>query len=267
MKHHNDNLLVAVDVETTGLESGYHEIVQIAVVPLGDDFEWYRPMMFFSHNMRPNHPERMNPEAMRVIKKSDDSLDYGMVVTEKAALARFVNEGIDQDRCADLFMDWFEKLRLKPKKKLIPVGHNLQFDMPMIKAWLGKEAFEYIFDPRCRDTMGVSLFWNDVDGFRGDRCTFKDVRLGSLCVSLKVENLKAHNAFDDAIATARCYGRMVKQFNLSAVVPEIDETNRPDTQATRFLERQEQQWLRTLPQHMKDLVIQEWLTNNEKSRL
>jgi len=118
-----------------------------------------------------------------------------------------------------MFVDWFESLHLKPKKRLCPVGHNLIFDMAFIKCWLGPDLYEYIFDPRLRDTQTISLFWNDVDDHHERRCMFKDAKLSSVCNSMKVENMCAHNAFDDALATARCYGRMVKQFNMSANIP------------------------------------------------
>ena len=37
--HLNGNLMAAVDLETTGTQPGYHEIIQIAVVPLDSEFQ------------------------------------------------------------------------------------------------------------------------------------------------------------------------------------------------------------------------------------
>ena len=39
MIHLNGNILCAVDVETTGLEVGFHEIWQIAVLPLDSNIK------------------------------------------------------------------------------------------------------------------------------------------------------------------------------------------------------------------------------------
>ena len=268
MKHHNDNLLCVLDVETSGLVAGYHEILQIAAVPLGDDYRWNRHLPFFNHIMRPDFVERVDPDAIKTLRRTDTSLDYAKVVISKADIARFCNEGIDQSKCADMFIAWFEKLRLKPKKRLIPIGHNIQFDMEMIKHWLGQDTYDYIFDPRWRDTMSVSLFWNDVDAFRGDRCTFKDAKLGSLCTSLKVENMQAHNAFDDAIATAECYGRMVKQFNMTAHIPKDDEVQPPSgSLEEKAMIRAEDRLVKDLPQSLKDKIIQDWISKSSVSEL
>lgn len=223
MKHFNDNLLCSLDIETTGLVYNYHEIVEIAVVPLGSDFKWNKHMMFFDQILRPEYPERLDKEAIGTLKRYDTSLDYDEVCTKTKDMVRFCSEGLEQSKVADMLLDWFERLRLKPKRRIIPLGHNLQFDMAFIKEWLGQESFDLIFDPRWRDTMGVSLFWNDVDGFKNDRCTFKDAKLGSLCTSLKVENKGPHRALDDAMATAECYGRMVKQFHIGSYIPRYDE--------------------------------------------
>lgn len=228
-------MLVALDIETSGLIPGWHEVLQIAVIPLREDFEWQRDFRFFDHYLRPEYLERVDTEAIRVMSREDTSLDYGKVVTRTNKFEKYVNEGLEQTKVADLFVDWFEKLGLKPKKRLLPVGHNLQFDMAFIKAWLGPDAYEYIFDSRHRDTQTISLFWNDVDHHHDRRCMFKDAKLASVCNSMKVENEMAHNAFDDALATARCYGRMVKQFNMSAsVIPmEQDAEELKQLQITR----------------------------------
>lgn len=260
MKHHNDNLLVSIDVETSGLLPGYHEILQIAAVPLGDDYRWNRHLNYFNHIMRPDFVERVDPDAVKTLRRHDTSLDYDEVVVSKAAIARFCTEGLEQSKCADMFVSWFEKLRLKPKKRLLPVGHNLQFDMAFIKAWLGQDSFDYIFDPRWRDTMCISLFWNDVDAFRGDRCTFKDAKLSSVCTSMKVENMMAHNAFDDCIATAECYANMVKQFNMTAVIPTEEEVQPPAGSTNeRAMLRAEDRLVKDLPQSLKDKIIKEYL--------
>jgi DNA polymerase III epsilon subunit-like protein len=260
-------MLCAIDVETSGLIAGYHEILQLAAIPLGDDYKWNRHLNFYNKYLRPDCVDRVDPEAVKVLKRYDTSLDYDQVITSKTDLNKFCETGIEQSRAADMFIAWFEKLGLKPKRRLLPVGHNLQFDMSFIEHWLGKHAYDYIFDPRWRDTMTVSLFWNDVDGFRNDRCMFKDAKLGSLCTSLKVENFCAHNAFDDAIATAECYGRMVKQFDLRAVVPnEEDLVVDPNCIAAKRESRAVEKLIKQIPDSVKEIVIAEYLANNPHLR-
>jgi DNA polymerase III alpha subunit (gram-positive type) len=266
MKHLNDNLLCAIDIETSGLIAGYHEILQIAVIPLGNDFEWNKHMQFFDHILRPDFVERVDVEAVKTLRRQDTSLDYDQVIISREKIAKYCSEGISQDRAIDSFLNWFERLHLKPKKRIIPIGHNLAFDMPFIKAWLGPESFDLVFDPRWRDTMGVSLFWNDVDAYRQDRCTFKDAKLSSVCTSMRVENMMAHNAFDDALATARCYGRMVKQFNLTAKIPEPEDLPVVNSKESRSHEKAQDKWLASLAKADKQKVIDEYLESLKESK-
>ena len=39
IQHLNGNLLCSVDTETTGLRAGYHELIQLGVVPLDGDLK------------------------------------------------------------------------------------------------------------------------------------------------------------------------------------------------------------------------------------
>ena len=56
--HLNGCLMAAVDLETTGTRPGYHEIIQIAVVPLDSDFRPLADVRPFYTLVKPEHPER-----------------------------------------------------------------------------------------------------------------------------------------------------------------------------------------------------------------
>ena len=57
--HLNGCLMAAVDLETTGTRPGYHEIIQIAVVPLGLRLQAAWPTCGHStRSSSPKHPER-----------------------------------------------------------------------------------------------------------------------------------------------------------------------------------------------------------------
>jgi DNA polymerase III epsilon subunit-like protein len=62
----NGNMLASIDVETTGLLAGVHEIVQIGLVPLDGDLnpcENHRP---FYHHICPQYPENAQ-KAKRIV--------------------------------------------------------------------------------------------------------------------------------------------------------------------------------------------------------
>ena len=61
--HLNGNLLVSVDLETTGRRPGYHEIIQIACVPLGPELKPAPGLLPFYTEIKPNFPERAEQQA------------------------------------------------------------------------------------------------------------------------------------------------------------------------------------------------------------
>jgi len=56
--HLNGNLLASIDLETTGLQAGYHEPIQIAIVPLNSDIRPLEGVRPFYTTIRPDFPER-----------------------------------------------------------------------------------------------------------------------------------------------------------------------------------------------------------------
>lgn len=54
--HLNGHIMAAVDVETTGLRPRYHDVIQVAVVPLNSDFKPLEGALPFYGEMQPRHP-------------------------------------------------------------------------------------------------------------------------------------------------------------------------------------------------------------------
>ena len=91
----NGNILAALDIETTGLLDAYHDIVQVAVVPLDNNLDPIDINPFYM-DIKPDHPERATPKAMQVNGLS----------LEELALAP------DRWEVADYFDEWWENLGL-----------------------------------------------------------------------------------------------------------------------------------------------------------
>ena len=92
LKNLKGNPFAVVDVETTGRIGGFHEIVQIAIVPLTLDLEVADDIAPFYQNIRPNHPERAEKRAEGVHGLQMDDL--------------LINAP-SQDRVLDYLMEWF----------------------------------------------------------------------------------------------------------------------------------------------------------------
>lgn len=192
--HLNGNILCAIDVETTGLRAGYHDIFQICILPLDSNFKPSKTVLPFYTEMLPRRPENTDPKAISL---------------NKTEYAQLLINGLDSDRVADLLIEWFDKLPLPIKKNIIPLAHNWVFDRGFILDWLGHETFEHIFAPMYRDTMVAASYDNDRADFHVTQIPFPKVNLKYLCSQLKVENQRHHDALADCVATAEVYRRMV----------------------------------------------------------
>jgi DNA polymerase-3 subunit epsilon len=185
MKHLRGNTVVSVDVETTGTQPGFHEIVQIAVVPLKDFEPCGEP---FYTNIQPSFPHRADPASIAIHGLTPEVLE----------------DAPDQMRASDLFAEWASQY----SGKLIPLAHSYTFEYGFLKAWLGSQ-FSSTFHYHPRDAMGLALALNDLAAIAGREPPFPSVSLANLCKQFGIENQKAHDAFSDAIAEAKLYKKML----------------------------------------------------------
>lgn len=192
--HLNGNLLCAIDFETTGKRPGYHEPVQVALVPLNSDVRPLDGVRPFYTNIRPKHPERAEPRAMAVHKLSMDDL---------------LLNAPEPERVRDMLIEWFEQLDLPVEKNLVPLAHNWAFEAGFLKAWIGMEDFEKLFHPVPRDAMTYAAAIDDHAAFHGEKIPFGRVGLGKLCNHYKVHNPNPHDALCDSIAEAAVYRAML----------------------------------------------------------
>lgn len=213
MDHLNGNIICCVDTETTGVIPGFNDIIEVCVLPLTFELSPSQNILPFSIEMVPKRPENIDFEAIRVQRtKYGQSLDDGYgdgIVRSKEKILKTITSGLDAYRAGELFVDWFEKLRLAPKKRIMPLAQNWAFDREFLIDWLGWKTFEYVFDPRYRDTMSISLYENDRADYRGLPVPFQKNSLGYLCKAMSVDRGQAHTALDDCVATAENYRKMI----------------------------------------------------------
>lgn len=196
MIHLNGHLLCAIDTETTGLDYLKNDIVEIAVVPL--DF-----------NLEPDY--NYIPFDIRMSPTNYDNIDYSVISKKK--LAYYEKEGYNPLIAADLFTEWFERLRLPDKCRIVPLAHNWIFDSDFIREWLGPSSYNLYFDSRHRDLMQVSLFLNDAADHQAERCPFPKNKLSYVLsqLDIEVDHDQLHTAFYDAIKTAEGYKKLCQR--------------------------------------------------------
>lgn len=195
--HLNGHILAAVDVETTGREPGYHEIIQIGIQPLDSYCNPMEDVSPFYHTIKPEHIERADPRATKV-----HNLD----------LEHLKIHSPDKWQVADYLDSWWSNLDLPLRKTLAPVAHNWQFEAGFLKAWLGVESFDQFFYWAARDTMLISVYLNDLAYLRGKLIPFQNVGLTSLCNKIGITNENPHDALADARAEAKVYKYLVEMY-------------------------------------------------------
>jgi DNA polymerase III epsilon subunit-like protein len=195
MPHNNGNVIAAVDFETTGTRAGYHEPIQIAIVPLNSDLRPIPGIVPFYHEIRPYFPERADPLATRV-----HGLD----------LDRLAVEAPEPGDVEVLLIEWWNRLELPFERRLIPLAHNWPFELSFFRAWLGTALTEALFTALPRDSMTYALGLNDKCFFRGQKALFPYVGLGDLCNHFGVVNTKPHDSLADSIAEAEVYRHLLQ---------------------------------------------------------
>lgn len=188
-------MMAVIDVETTGLNPLVHDIVQVCVLPVDSDFEMMSNVRPFYGEMKAARPENFDKKAATVTK-----LDFVKIQTE----------GIEPDRMADFFDEWYETLGLPHGKSLMPIAHNWPFDYSFMLHWLGWHNMQRYFFGHYRDLQCAGLYENDKAAFNIQPYPYPKHALSYYCSQLGVQNERAHDALHDCIATARCYKRVVQ---------------------------------------------------------
>lgn len=190
----NGNVLCAIDVETTGLIPGFHEITQVCFLPLDDDLEPRKDIVPFDLWLKVDFEERIDWDALKV---------------SKINFMKHQQQAMDKYRAADLFEDWVEKLRLPFNKRISPMAHNYPFDRAFLFDWLQPKAFNVHLDGRFRDTMALAISINDIYERLCEPIPFPKVNLSYLCSLLKIEHKGAHTALGDCIVTPKVYKNLI----------------------------------------------------------
>lgn len=185
------HVLAAVDLETTGLDSTFHEIIQIAVVPYTADLEpLAEPFVAW---LVPDRPERWSPEAQEVHGLSIDDLR---------------RDGHAPAQVEQWLVEYVRRLCPAEGQKLLPLAHNWAFESSFLDAWLGGALKNQLFHYHARDSMTVAGFLRD-RGLLGLRDADSSLSLDSLGRRLGVTNDRPHDALHDAIACANVYRLLV----------------------------------------------------------
>ncbi len=191
----NGMVLCAIDTETSGLTAGYHDLLEVAFVPLNAKLEPMKDVLPFTCLLQPKN------------RYNDSCTEAAMKVN--GIKAEELLHAVGPWRAADLFEKWVEGLCLAPGKKIAPLAHNWPFDREFIRDWLEKTTFDSLIWHRCRDTMPVIQYMNDRAEFEGRRPPFPQTGLQEVRAAMGIEQQVSHRALQDAMTTAKVYRRLM----------------------------------------------------------
>lgn len=203
----------AFDVETSGLYADQHEILSIAMILLDDGFNELARKVIYAFPEKP------------VDAKAAEVNGYTAELwTERGAVSQIV-----------LFAEVYEFV--KNFRKLIPMGHNVPFDVSFLKALFannGSDEYRQIFSYHLLDTVSVSLLFDMV--LFGKK--HQSQKLEALCERFGIKLDNAHDALADISATVALFKYYYTHLGGAEKRAEVP----PAIQFSRMLKKEDGKW-------------------------
>lgn len=180
---------VVFDLETTGLDPKWNEIIELAAIRLNP--ETLEETSRFYSKVQFKYPRRMSKKVAKMNHYDE-------------------NEWRDTARPPKDVIDEF----LKFSEGAIKVGHNVKFDMSFIEAAYA-EYMKLIFTVSgpAPDPWGKSYHAIDTSSLAArlqHKGEIHSVSLKNVCEHLGIVNNKAHSAMSDVLATVEVFRRLIK---------------------------------------------------------
>jgi DNA polymerase III subunit alpha, Gram-positive type len=176
-----ERLIFFYDLETTGLNPGIHEIIEIGAVLVSQpDFQVIKT---YEAKVIPEHIETASPEALKVNHYDPENWH------DAIPLAQMMREICEM------------------AENSIPAGFNVTFDWAFIQAALNQVGLPDPFYYHRVDVMSVAFAKHYKDA------NFVKYSLNEMCNHYNVTNRMAHTALADAQATYEVFVAMMKEEN------------------------------------------------------
>lgn len=164
---------VALDIETTGLDVAFHEVIEVGCVffAFNTKKKLFEVEGTLELKIKPEHIDRANPRSLRV--NGYEEYKWVDAISAKKAYT----------------------LLSKKLKDRVMVGHNVGFDFYFLDQGFKKAGVKNTLHYHTIDTLSMAYLklQNNVDA--------KRLSLQYLCDFYGIENKKAHTGLADAQAT------------------------------------------------------------------
>ena len=182
MRNHR---LAFIDTETTGFDPDTHELIEMGIVLVDQDWSGALPVFTvieeIEYKMKPNHIETADPISLKINKYDKDEWENALTLKQGMQL-----------------------LSLKAKDSIM-VAHNICFDAGFIdrafKASGVKNEMHYLRIDTI--TMAFAKLHNK------DKDDIDKYSLRTLCEYFEIENKNAHTALSDAKALFELFKKLI----------------------------------------------------------
>jgi len=189
MKHFNRHKPCVVLTRTNGPDLEFHEIAEIAIVPITNLVVDNSILPF---NIRFNTINKGN----LTIEQYDNCRKYGFGMSASY----------------QLFDNWFRKLGLAFNKRIMPISYEWAIHRPFVAKWLGYADHVPLYDDYFsywyRDLMPVGLYWNDLAELNNEYWPFSSVSLRHIGTKLGVPAPRSRTLLDKAYYIAEVYEKI-----------------------------------------------------------
>jgi hypothetical protein len=191
-KHFNSNLLCTVTATLTGPRHIENDIVDICICPVNHDFTVSADFPIFYGILEP---------------RRDGVLDTGYCPRNKyEELMKYAQNPYD---VSDQLVRWFDKIKLREGKKIMPLAYNWPVLSKFLLDWLGELDFEYVFDHQYRDLLSMATFLNDRKVWNFQLAAYPKTKLSYLASQCKVQYKKHDPVTQEGLAIMQIYKQML----------------------------------------------------------
>lgn len=199
--HIENNVLCVIEIKTSGPKPYFHDIVDLAILPVDGRFQPSKVFKPFHVISYPKRPKNIVVGAGNNISREN--------------LVRVLETGMMPDIATTLFHSWFTEMKLAKNGKLIPVAFNWSATLPFLEDWLGWSCdtqkpvmYDYYFcEGVYRDVIAINGYLQDMAWFNSVNLPFhfNETRKSLIMKIMEVEPSYAEGTYAACIDTANIF--------------------------------------------------------------
>jgi len=186
-------MFIFIDCETTGLNPYDHDVTELGCIVIEKHNKWIvNPKKIFHKRLHIQNKDKADDVALEIGNYSETIWDRTAVTAE---------EGFTE------LNKWLKET--SPSEKPTGCAHNSEFDKSMITANCDRFGIFPFLDESWMDTIAIWKLYKEFNNL-----THLGNSNKAMCSHFNVENIKAHTAMADSVASAQC---LVKMLNLMKI--------------------------------------------------